>query len=91
MAIKTYTENGQQYYKVYVNYRSPIDQSKRVQKHASRLKTEAEARREERKLLQEAIREVERMDGRGFTGRMLSPWDAEGAGYSQSFACSLIE
>ena len=94
MAIKTYTENGQQYYKVYVNYRSPIDQSKRVQKHASRLKTEAEARREERKLLQEAIREVERMDGRGIHWEdVVGLWDAEvKAGYLRKVSPrSLIE
>lgn len=65
MAISKYEENGIEYFKVYVHVRSPIDRTKRSQKYAYRLKTETEARREERKLLQEATREVQKLEGIG--------------------------
>jgi integrase len=42
---------------------STVDRTKRSQKYAYRLKTETEARREEKKLLQEATREVQKMEG----------------------------
>ena len=48
MAISKYEENGQEYFKVYVHVRSPIDRTKRSQKYAYRIKTEPEARREEK-------------------------------------------
>jgi len=83
MAIKEYYENGQKFYRVYVNYRSPIDPTKRVQRYASRLKTESEARREERKMTEDAVREVERMDGRGILWQdVVDRWEMEvKAGY----------
>lgn len=65
MAISKYNENGKEYFKVYVNVRSPSDKSKRIQKYSYRLKTESEARREEKKLLQEATREIQRLEGLG--------------------------
>ena len=89
MAIKTYTdENGQKFYQVYVNYRSPIDRTKRVQRYSSRLKTEAEARREERKLTEEAARELQRLDGRGILWLdVLNKWEMEvKAGYLRNIS-----
>ncbi|MFP5384695.1 MAG: tyrosine-type recombinase/integrase [Bacteriovoracia bacterium] len=65
MAISKYVENDTEYFKVYVHVRSSIDRSKRSQKYAYRLKTETEARREEKKLLQQATREVQKMEGLG--------------------------
>lgn len=65
MAISKYEENGVEYFKVYVHVRSPVDRTKRSQKYAYRLKTETEARREEKKLLQEATREVQKLEGIG--------------------------
>lgn len=65
MAISKYNENGKEYFKVYINVRSPSDKSRRIQKYAFKIKTEAEARREEKKLLQEASREIQRIEGFG--------------------------
>lgn len=65
MAITKYEENGIEYFKVYVHVRSQLDRTKRSQKYAYRLKTVTEARREEKKLLQEAAREVQRLEGQG--------------------------
>lgn len=65
MAITKYVEDGVEYYKVYVHVRSNFDRSKRSQKYLKKIKTESEARREEKKLLQEATREVQKMEGLG--------------------------
>ena len=48
MAISKYTENGQEFWKVYIHIRSLNNKSKRFQKTVFRIKTETEARREEK-------------------------------------------
>ena len=65
MAISKYTENGQNFWKVYVHVRSQTNRSRRIQKTTKSLKTEAEARREEKKLIREASFEVQKIDGYG--------------------------
>lgn len=78
MAITKYEENGIEYYKVYVHVRSSIDRTKRSQKYAYRLKTVTEARREERKLLQVATREVQRLEGQGLLwAEIIQLWSQE--------------
>lgn len=67
MAIQKYVEDGKEYFKVYVHVRSKS--GARVQRYSNKLKTEAEARREERKLLQDASREAQKLDGLGLTWR----------------------
>ena len=65
MAITSYTENGVVYYRVYVHVRSKTDRRRRVQKYAHRLKSELEAKKEEKKLIREASFEVQKIDGLG--------------------------
>lgn len=65
MAITKYKENGQDYWKVYVHMRSSTNKSKRFQKTINRLKTEAEARREEKKQIRLISMEVQKYDGLG--------------------------
>jgi integrase len=77
MAIKKYTENGKDLFQVYINLRSPTSKL-RIQRKSKGFKTEAEARREERKLTIEATRDLERMDGRGiWWGDLVHLWGTE--------------
>lgn len=83
MGITKYNENGVEYFKVYVHIRSKTDRKRRIQKYSYRLKTEAVARREEKKLIREAAFEVQKLDGLGLNwGDITSLWWAEvQAGY----------
>ena len=65
MAITKYEEKGQAFWKVYVHVRSRTNTSKRFQKTICRLKTESEARREEKRLTRELWREAQKFDGLG--------------------------
>ncbi len=67
MAIKKYDEDGQVFWKVYVHVRSSTNKSKRFQKSIFRLKTEAEARREEKKLIRQLSMQVQKFDGLGLS------------------------
>jgi integrase len=83
MAIKKYVEDGQVFWKVYVHIRSKTNRTRRIQKYSHRLKTEAEARREEKKLIKEASFAVQKIDGAGLDwGDVVHLWWAEvNAGY----------
>lgn len=65
MAITKYLEDGKEYYRVYLHYRSKLNRTRRIQKTLFRIESENEARREEKKLIQQCVRELERMDGKG--------------------------
>lgn len=65
MAISKYVEDGKEYYRVYVNLRSKFTSGRRIQKTSSKHLSEAEARREEKKLLQKATLELNRLDNQG--------------------------
>lgn len=65
MAITKYNEDGTDYWKVYVHVRSCTNKRKRFQRTIFKLKTEAEARREERKLISIVSKEAQKHDGLG--------------------------
>jgi integrase len=65
MAITKYSEDGHEFFRVYVHVRSKTNRNRRVQKYSHRIKTETEARREEKKLIREASFEVQKIDGFG--------------------------
>ena len=65
MAISKYTEDGKEFWKVYVHVRSSADRSRRIQKTSTGLKTEAEARREEKKIIQQISKNVQQRDSLG--------------------------
>ncbi len=65
MAIAKYEEDGKVFWKVYVHIRSCTHRDKRFQRRILLLKTEAEARREEKKLIRELSREAQKYDGLG--------------------------
>ncbi|MBT3586698.1 MAG: site-specific integrase [Halobacteriovoraceae bacterium] len=65
MAITKYSDGERDYYKVYVNIRSKTDKKRRLQKYTFKIKTIAEARREEKRLIRELSIEIERLDCKG--------------------------
>jgi integrase len=64
MAIKVYERNGKKLYQVYVNARSKVDPTLRVQKTVSDLKSHALARREENRIHQELGKKLMELEGR---------------------------
>lgn len=67
MAIKKYQEDGQDFWRVYVHMRSSVNKTKRFQKSIFRLKSETEARREEKKLIRLLSKKVQKFDGLGLS------------------------
>ncbi|PIP90945.1 MAG: hypothetical protein COW01_07495 [Bdellovibrionales bacterium CG12_big_fil_rev_8_21_14_0_65_38_15] len=67
MAITKYYEDGQDFWRVYVHMRSRVNKSKRFQKTIFRLKSETEARREEKKLIRQLSMEAQKFDGLGLS------------------------
>ncbi len=67
MAITVYEKDGQKRYKVYVNLRSKIDRTIRVQRTVSDLKSLSLARREENKIHQELGKKMMQLEGRADT------------------------
>lgn len=65
MAISKYLENGIERWKVYVHVRSSADRSRRIQKTITGLKSEIEARREEKKIIQQISKSVQAQDNLG--------------------------
>ena len=64
MAISSYFENGIELWKVYVHVRSSADRNRRIQKTITGLRSEIEARREEKKLLRFVYEEICRIEAR---------------------------
>ncbi|MBK23241.1 MAG: hypothetical protein CME70_04470 [Halobacteriovorax sp.] len=83
MAIKSYIENSEKYYSVYVHVRSKSQRKKRIQRSAKGIKTMAEAKKVEKKLLKEASYEAAKLDGNGvFWEDIVHLWNVEmKAGY----------
>lgn len=76
MAITEYQKNGKTYYKVYVQCRGKIIKRIRLQKHLPMIETLVAARREERRLLQELSRQVEKLEGKGLLwSEVLFRWE----------------
>jgi len=65
MAIKQYEKDGTAFWKVYVNLRSKVDPSIRVQKHLLDFKSEAAARSEEKRLIKLLTEKLVQEEGRG--------------------------
>lgn len=83
MSITQYEEEGKQYWRVYVHIRSTTDRRKRFQKSVFNLKTESEARREEKRLIRELSRQAQKHDGLGLSWKnIVDLWGIElKAGY----------
>jgi len=64
MAIKVYEKDGKKLYQVYVNARSKIDPTLRVQRTVSDLKSLSLARREENRIHQELGKKLMELEGR---------------------------
>ncbi|HLE12340.1 MAG TPA: site-specific integrase [Bacteriovoracaceae bacterium] len=81
--ITKYYEGEQEFWRVYVHIRSKTNRHRRVQKYAHHLESEAEARREEKKLIRDASFEVQKIDGLGLDWNdVVNLWWAEvKAGY----------
>ncbi|MGE4232028.1 MAG: tyrosine-type recombinase/integrase [Bacteriovoracia bacterium] len=77
MAVKSYRDkNGEIRFRVYVNLRSRMNYSVRVQKKAKGFKTEAEAKREELKIIRELEREIAGKEAKGETwGNLVLEWE----------------
>jgi hypothetical protein len=76
MAIKPYEVKGEIQYHVYVNVRSPVDPSIRIQRRLRSVKTEREAKREELRLIKECERELASLESKGSSwGRVIETWD----------------
>lgn len=83
MSIQKYVQDDQTFWRVRVNVRSKTTKSRRYQKQVSHLKSEAEARREEKRLIQEITRTIDKMDFQGLNWEdVLHLWQQEvRAGY----------
>ena len=76
MAISTYEKEGKVLWKAYVNLRSKVNPTVRVQKLVVDLKSEAAAIAEERKLLKLLSQEILRKEGRGHDWReVIEKWE----------------
>lgn len=65
MSIHKYLQEDQVFWRVRVNVRSKTTKSRRFQKQISNLKNESEARREEKKLIQDLTRSIDQLDFQG--------------------------
>jgi integrase len=78
MAISKYVEDGNEFWKVYVHVRSSADRNRRIQKTITGLKSESEARREEKKIIQKISKDVQQQDNKGLGwGTVVDLWAAE--------------
>lgn len=76
MAIKEYQKNGKTYYKVYVQCRGKVIKRIRLQKLLPMIETLVAARREERRLIEELSRQVEKLEGKGLLwSEVLYRWE----------------
>jgi integrase len=66
MSISNYSENGENFYKVYVHVRSKNNRRNRIQKTSFGITSEIEARKVEKKLYKEAIESMAKRDGLGY-------------------------
>ncbi len=71
MAVSSYQKNGKTLFKAYINERSKIDRKIRVQRSKSGFENEAEARREEKKLVRLVVEEIASIESKGITWKEL--------------------
>lgn len=77
MAVSSYTDNDKVLWQAYVNLRSH-QTKRRFQKRVTGLKSEAEARREERRLIAEAAKALDKLDNTGMIwGDLVHLWTVE--------------
>lgn len=69
MTVTSYIENNTQYWQVYLNLRSKINPTIRVQKRIKRIESEAKAKSEEKKLIRDLSDEI------GKTERLGATWE----------------
>ncbi|MCP4913506.1 MAG: hypothetical protein GY909_10330, partial [Oligoflexia bacterium] len=75
MSIKKITENGKDFYKVYVHVRSKVNRKKRIQKYSKKLSTMAQAIKEEKRLFRLATIELQKLEGIGLNwGELVDRW-----------------
>lgn len=67
MAISTYVENEKQFWQVYVNVRSSVDSSLRLQARKKGLESEQAAIKEEKRLIKRLTEELAKAEGKGLT------------------------
>lgn len=67
MAVTQYFENGSEFWQVYVNLRSAVIPSIRLQKRIRGIPTEKAALSEEKRLLAELTRQITKLEARGET------------------------
>lgn len=78
MAVSKYIENNVVLWKVYVHVRSSSDRKRRIQKTITGIKSEAEARREEKKLIQKISKEIQHQDNKGLVwATIVNLWEQE--------------
>ena len=71
MAVTKYIENGSEFWQVYVNIRSAVIPSIRLQKRIRGIPTEKAALSEEKRLLAELTRQITKLEARGETWEQL--------------------
>ncbi|MCP4914972.1 MAG: site-specific integrase [Oligoflexia bacterium] len=75
MSIKKITENGKDFFKVYVHVRSKVNRKKRIQKYSKKLSTMAQAIKEEKRLFRQATIELQKLEGIGLNwGELVDRW-----------------
>ena len=78
MGFKDYKENGVELFRAFVDVRGTTNKRIRVQKSKKGISTLKETLRVEKKLLQEATREVARREGLGLTwGELVDRWEVK--------------
>lgn len=78
MAINSYEKNGKTLWKAYVNLRSRVNPTVRVQRRRLDLKSEAAAITEEKKLIKLVTEELLKQEGRGLNwGEVVERWELE--------------
>lgn len=76
MAVKEYFEQGEKYFKAYVNVRSKRDPGLRVQKALFKLSSRRQAEREEKRLIKEALEEINEIECQGLLwGAVVKKWE----------------
>ena len=76
MAVTKYFENGSEFWQVYVNIRSAVIPSIRLQKRIRGILTEKAALSEEKRLLAELTRQITKLEARGETwDQLIDRWE----------------
>lgn len=83
MAVMEYQKNGETLYKAYVQMRSKVIKRIRLQKCTYNLKSQAVARREEKRLIKELAEKLAKLEGKGLLwSEVIDRWE-DAAYYNQ--------